>query len=136
MIARRELLSGAAFGGLLGGDTAQAGAQQDRVDLSGVVKAIDQLRATLVGERTFPEIADVRDRQKQYLRQQGKLPDFIEVGVDVWFDAYDWHVRTRQPPTVGRDPIGRYTLELMGSVLIMRPDLPSPRYIGAPYDNR
>ncbi len=139
MIARRELLSGTALGGLLGaGRAAEAGdgAPQDRMDLSGVVKALEALRATLIDTRTFSEIADVRDRQKQYLRQAGKLPDFIEVGVDVWFDVYDWHVRNLQPATIGRDAVGRYTIGLMETVLIMRPDLPSARYIGVPYDNR
>jgi hypothetical protein len=139
MIARRELLSGSALGGWLGGARAAAGADpapQDRIDLGGVVKSLEALRGELAQIRNSPEIADVREQQKQFLRQAGKLPDFIEVGVDIWFDAYDWHVRNQLPPAVGRDAAGRYTISLLDTVLIMRADLPSARFIGVPYDNR
>lgn len=139
MIRRRELLGGTVLGGLLGGTpeaNAAAGDPQDRMDFSGVVRALDELRSTLRTNRDFPEIAQVRDAQKQFLRQQGKLPDFIEVGIDIWFDAYDWHIRNQLLPTLGRDAAGRYTIALMDTVLIMRPDFPQARYVGPPFDNR
>ena len=48
---------------------------------------------------------------------------------------YDWHVRYQQPINVARNADGRYTLLLMSSLLVMRPDVQG-NYIGIPYDAR
>jgi hypothetical protein len=141
MIARRDLLGGAMLGGWLGSrpaGAAEPGAPQSRdgVDVSGIVDRLERLRQTIEAQAHFTSIEPVRDRQKEHLKLQGKLPDFIEVGVDVWFDVYDWHVRNLLTPTFGRDAAGRYTITLMETVLIMRPDFPQARYIGPPYDSR
>ena len=55
-----------------------------------------------------------------FLRTTGKFPDFIEVGIDVWQQVYDWHVRYQQPLTVGRNAEGRYTIMLMATMVVMR----------------
>jgi hypothetical protein len=81
------------------------------------------------------ELALVREAQKTFLRANGKMPDLIEVGWDMWFAAYDWHVRWQQPVNVGRDPTGRYTLLLFQTLLILRPEMPGG-YVGVPYDNK
>jgi len=64
MIARRELLGGAVLGGWLGHDAAAdaGGVAQDRLDVSSIVHALDELRSTLVESRSVPEIAQVRDQ--------------------------------------------------------------------------
>jgi hypothetical protein len=50
--------------------------------------------------------------------------------------VYDWHVRYRQPLNIGRNAEGRYTIVLMTTTVVMRPDLLAGSYIGAPYDSR
>jgi hypothetical protein len=70
----------------------------------------------------------------KFLAANGKFPDCIEVGADVWWALHDWHVRWQQPITLGRDPIGRYTILLMQTIVIMRPE--SKNAIGVPYDNK
>jgi hypothetical protein len=57
------------------------------------------------------------------------------VGGDVWFAVHDWHVRWQQPLTVGRDPLGRYTIVLNQTAVIMRPDSLA-NFVGIPYDNK
>ena len=138
MIPRRSLL---AFGGLLGvapsdGAAAAAG-EGDISDASvrEVAQAIDRLRADNVRYQNFAELGLLREQQKQFLRTHGKFPDFIEVGTDVWFTVYDWHVKHLQPMTLSRDKDGRYTIVLMFTTLIMRSDQ-MVSYIGPPFDNR
>ena len=69
----------------------------------------------------------------EYLKANNKIPDFIDVSVDVWMSVYDWHVRLQQPLTLGRDSTGRYTLMLGFTALVLRPDV-APNFISAPYD--
>jgi hypothetical protein len=83
----------------------------------------------------FVEILPIRQKQMDYLRSTNKFPDFIDVGLDVWFAVHDWHVRHLQQPALGRDANGRYTISVMGTQLVMRPDL-VPTFISAPYDSR
>jgi hypothetical protein len=107
MLARRQLLAGGALG--------------------------SALAAALEGEAA--EIAAVRDAQKTFLRANGKFPDFIDVGLDVWLAAHDWHVRWQQPLSLGRDAQGRYTVTLLGTTLVMRIDA-TANFVGIPYDGR
>jgi len=129
MLSRRDLLSGAVAGTAGGSDFGQPSerAMQD------IVKAIGDLRSALVEPHSFSEIARVRARQIEFLRAQAKFPDFMEVGVDVWFTVYDWHVRHLQPITLGRDPSGRYTIVLMTTTLILRIDA-DQNFVGVPFD--
>jgi hypothetical protein len=88
----------------------------------------------LRNERLFTELIAVREAQVRFLAANGKFPDFIEVGTDVWWALHDWHIRWQQPITLGRDAIGRYTILLMQTIVIMRPDMKDS--IGLPYDNK
>ena len=67
------------------------------------------------------------------MRANGRFPGCIEVGADVWFAVQEWHVRWQQPMSIGRDVLGRYTILLSGTIVVMRPEL-SGAFIGVPYD--
>jgi hypothetical protein len=143
MIPRRALLGIPALGGVAGlfaastvADAAPADAAEltDR-SLDPIVRAIDSLRGEVAREREFSEIKRIRDLQKEYLRVNAKLPDFIEVGTTVWFDVHDWHIRWQQPMSLARDAAGRYTIVLLHTVVILRTDL-QPTDVGIPYDAR
>jgi hypothetical protein len=103
--------------------------------LASIAKEIAGLRDELKTERQFTELGPIRDTQKTFLRSNGKFPDYIEVGPDVWFAVHDWHVRWQQPTTIGRDALGRYTIVLNQTTIVMRPDVLGS-YIGIPYDSR
>ena len=100
-----------------------------------MAEAIGELRAELRDERQFNEIAPIRTAQKTYMRSNGKLPDFIEVGSDVWFQVYDWHVRWQHPIAQSRDAQGRLTLGMNGTLVVLRPDALG-NFVGLPYDVR
>lgn len=46
---------------------------------------------------------------------------------------YDWHVGTYQPLAVSRLADGRYTLQLMQTTLVLKPDV-EDNYISTPFD--
>jgi hypothetical protein len=143
MVDRRQIMTGGVLGsvlGVLGAESAEASVQSGGGDqlergLDRVVRAVDRLRESLDGQRAFPEIAAIRDVQKTYIRANNKVPDFLDVGIDVWYNVHDWHVRWQQPLQLSRDQLGRQALTLGGTILIMRPDV-APNFIGLPYDNR
>jgi len=143
MIPRRHLLGFPALGGMLAllepreaeaAPLADAPQQLTDRSLDGLVRAIDSVRDEMRTERTFAELQRVRTAQKDHLRINAKLPDFIELGVDVWFEIYDWHIRWQQPLTLGRDAGGRYTMVLIQTLLILRSDFLAS-YVGVPFDN-
>ena len=137
---RRHLIGSGVVGGLAGlfSDRAEAGeVAQSRggADTRELVAAIEEIRDTLRAQQQFGEIAAVRDALQQFLRTNGKLPDFVEVSLERWFAVYDWHIKWQQPLTLGRDANGRYTVLLMQTAVILRTDA-LPGFVGIPYDLR
>jgi len=145
MVSRRLALRGGvlgAIGGILaGGDAraepaaAAAAAQRSDEGSDRIATAIDKLRDEVHNEQLFTEIAAVRYAQKSFLRVNLKFPDYIDVGSDVWFAVYDWHVRWQQPLTIGRDPLNRYTIVVNQTAVVLRPDSLAS-YVGIAYDNK
>jgi hypothetical protein len=137
MIDRRQLLTASGLLGSFvpGGGDAAAGQQLSPQATQDLVNAIKDIRTALAAESSFAEIAPVRSRQLDYLKANGKFPDFIDVGSDVWYAVHDWHVRLQQPLVFGRDPLLRYTLMLGFTALVLRPET-TPAFISTPYDNR
>ena len=147
MVHRRAVITGTVLGGALSaltGSVEAAGSQsaaqaqdrlvQDRL-VEEVAKAVRSVRDEIERQYTFWEIAAVRDQLRTFLRANGKFPDFIEVGSDVWQQVYDWHVRFHQPIALGRTAEGRYTILLLATSVVMRPDM-AAGFIGVGYDNR
>ena len=155
MISRRTVLSGTTVGGVLASleppaeaapEAAGMQADQSVAALAAVARAvsamnadvtqaINTLRTEFRQQTGFADIEAVRVPIRTYLRNSNKFPEYIEVGTDVWQSIYDWHVRFLQPLTITRTPEGRYTIQLMSTICIMRVELP-PNYVGVPYDNR
>ena len=142
MVNRRAMITGTALGGVLSAlaepaEAEAAGVQQvaDSRATEDVARAIQGLRDEVARQYTFWEIAAVRDQIRAFVRLNGKFPDYIDVGTDVWQQVHDWHVRFQQTATIGRLADGRYSIKLMATVVVMRPDV-APGFIGMPYDNR
>ena len=132
MLDRRELLT---LGGFLGGmGGTGAGQTSDRYALD-TVNALKAIGTAITQQQSFDAINPLRERQTTYLKANNKFPDFIDISVEVWTAVYDWHVRMQQPLVVGRDALGRYTMMLGFTALVLRPDV-APNFISTPYDNR
>ena len=134
---RRNLVGGgmlATAAALIGGAEQASAAQAD--DSGAVARAVENLRATLM--RTLavsPELDRIREQQRVFLKSNQKFPDFLEVGIDVWENVYDWHVRHQQPIVATRTADGRYVMTVMFTTLILRPDQ-AGGYIGYAFDAR
>jgi hypothetical protein len=140
MIDRRHLLTVTgllgAFAPHAGGEASPAAAQQlSPQNAQDIVNALGAIRTAIAAGPSFVEILPVRQKQLDYLKANGKFPDFIDVGSDVWYAVHDWHVRTLQPLVFGRDPVLRYTLMLGFTALVLRPEAVTT-FISTPYDNR
>lgn len=144
MVKRRDLLGGGILGGILGGmaeDSEAVQAQQQPrqqtvvEDFSGVVDAINNLEKEIARQNSFLDIAPIREVQRNFLRVNLHMPNYIEVGAGLWFTLYDWHVRWQQPLNLSRDLLGRYTISYLGTAIVLRPEMPD-QYLSAPYDER
>ena len=142
MVGRRDMLGSGLLAGLSGAfgeSPAVPPAPAAAEDTSeAAANAIDRLRA-LVERSSTPaaasaSIALIRQQQRTYIRSHDKYPDFIEVGLGVFEEVYDWHVRYQQPITAARLADGRYTIGFMFTNLILRPDQ-ALEYVGFGFDN-
>jgi hypothetical protein len=145
---RRDLISGGILGGVLGGlgDEAAEAAQAPQMpqrqqqttvieDFSGVVDAINRLEREIARQDSFVDITPIREIQRNFLRTNSHMPNYIEVGAFHWFNLYDWHIRWQQPVNVTRDLVGRYTIAYLGTMIVLRPEMPD-QFLSAPYDER
>ena len=129
-------------GSLLAGLTtlmSPAGAEAAAADQEGVSESIDQLRRTV--ERQFASVYTtkwggverIRQQQHTWMKSTQKYPDFIEIGLDVWDNLYDWHVVHQQPVNMTRTSDGRYAMTFMFTTLLLRPEQ-APDYVGFAFD--
>lgn len=137
MLTRREWLGSGVLGTVSG---EQRGGFSDEQEAR-IVAALSTLAAEAsVANRgchtgTCATLGKVRDLYTAFLRANQKFPDLLDVGVEVFYDAHDWHVRNRQPLSLSRLPDGRYAIGFMFTRLVLRVDA-SPEFIGLPYDAR
>ena len=138
MVERRAVMGGSLLASL-STLMSPAGAEAAAADLEGVSDSIDQLRRTV--ERQFANVytdkwqgvARVRQQQHTWMRSTQKYPDFIEIGLDVWDNIYDWHVVHQQPANMTRMADGRYAMLFMFTTLLLRPDQATD-YVGFAFD--
>lgn len=137
---RRHLVSGGLLAGLAGAfgfPSPATGAQQRRDESDErTAAAVDELRKVVDrGLQVSPELARIREQQRIFMRANQKFPDYIEVGIGVWENVYDWHVRHQRPVLVGRTTDGRYTMTVMETLLLLRPEQ-AETFVGFGFDSR
>ena len=139
MLGRRTLLGVSALGSLLESNVSAAGEPQASKDtdaaIDNVRKAISDLRDAVSRQVDFWELTPLQTPIRAFLKSNNKFPDNLEVGIDIWYQVYDWHIRHLQTPTLGRTADNRYTIMYMGTSIVMRTDY-LQNYVGIPYDNR
>lgn len=150
MVTRRDVVTAGALGAwsAAAGEAAAAGdgrrieaqspEQQSATAMQAMQRDLQQIRAILqdglvgpsVGQG--PVITEVRRQFGVFLRSAQKFPDYCEVGISVFTDLYDWHVRHGQPIEVSRID-NRLALRFMFTWMVMRTDQ-DPAFVGIPYD--
>jgi hypothetical protein len=98
-------------------------------DYREMTKALGEIAAFMRPYGDPPLLQNIREVQRVYLRTNQKFPEYIEIGITVWEQLYDWHIRTQQMLSVVRLPDGRYGMQALLSTFVLRPDA-QPNYVG------
>jgi hypothetical protein len=140
MLSRREVLAGGVVGSLTGSAADHSEEQEaNREGQREIQRAIRDLQHSLdtafntLSLATAPSITTLRRSFEVFLRANTKFPDFCDIGIGVFYDVYDWHIRTRQQIVVTRQQDARYTIQFMLTTLILRYEQ-EPSFIGVPFD--
>lgn len=140
MVQRRDLVGGGLVAGLTSlmatsADAAPAAADGDDETAIAVNRFREAYERQLeqVYDARWKGVTRVRQQQRTWLLATRKYPDFIEIGLDVWDNVYDWHVAYQQPLSVQRLADGRYGMAFMFTTLLLRSDL-NPDFVGYAFD--
>ena len=135
MLSRRELIAGGAVANFAGGD--RAAAQQGGSDADSVraLRAIGETLESIRSQHTIatPVFSQLRDRQRQFYRLNQRFPECIDVGIRAWESMQEWHIRHLRPLNINRAGDGRWQMDFIMSVLVLKHELPENE-IGQPYD--
>ena len=132
MLSRRELIAGGAalhMGG--GAGAAQGRSSDDGPELQAIRDVLDAMRAQYTV--ATPAVNQLRERQRQFFRLNQRFPECIDVGIRIWEQMQDWHIRHLRPLNINRGGDGRWQMDFILSVLVLKHELPEGE-IGQPYD--
>jgi hypothetical protein len=143
MISRREVVTAGVLGTLATTGTANAAeVQQDVQTLKEGFKALEDeikaLRSAIAegfhgSSMSYGNVGAVKDKIERYAKTSGKFPDYCEVGLSVYHDIYDWHVRNQQQIQIVRISEQRLAIQFMFTQLILRWENDN-NFVGTPYD--
>lgn len=142
MISRREVVTAGVLGMLASSSPAAAAELQQEVQtlkegFKSLSESIDELKTSIDqglrgNSMNYGHVSNVKGVIQKYARLSGKFPDYIDIGIDVFYDVYDWHVRQNQQIQLARISDQRIMIQFMFTQLILRWEN-DPGYIGAPY---
>lgn len=135
MLSRRELIAGGAA--ITQSRAAEAvAAQRDSGSNDGTVTELRSIRDVLVAlqnKAATPTVNQIRDRQRNFLRLNQRFPECVDVGIRVWERMQDWHIDNGRVLTIQRAGDGRWQMDFILSVLVLKHELPENE-VGQPYD--
>src|SRR5262245_35452639 len=127
MFSRRNVITGSILSSVM--TAPPASAAQRPATIQEIREALADLRRVT----PLPELVLIRERQRIHLKVNGKLPDYVDVGVQVWEHLYDWHIENRRPLTVARRTDGRVEMLVQMTAAVLHHDIGDAQ-IGIPYD--
>ena len=132
MLSRRELIAAGAGMHMAGGGAVAA--QNDDAEIKALRGDVQEIRSLLTASPVnTPTVTSLRDRQRQFFRLNQRFPECIDVGIRVWENMQDWHIRNLRPLNINRGGDGRWQMDFIMSVLVLRHELPENE-VGQPYD--
>lgn len=143
MISRREVVTAGVLGTLAttgkaeAGDMQQGEAQAIREGLNALGDKLNDLKQVVESglrgnSMNHGNVGVVKGRIEQYAKVSSKFPDYCDIGISVFTDIYDWHVRNQQQINIVR--VGeRMAIQFMFTQLILRSEN-DVNYVGTPFD--
>ena len=146
MFTRRDLVTTGAIGALSTAALASplTAAAQDSSTDARTAAALDEISRHLReielsldvahNQNTLSQgsVARIREQFSQFTRANFKFPDYCEIGLGVFYDLYDWHVKNGQPLQIARQQ-NRLTLRFMFTEMILRPEQ-DMNFVSEPFD--
>ena len=142
MISRREMVTAGVFGTLAtanstGAEQSAAETQVIKDGFKNVEDAIDDLKSStdqgLRGNSmNFGNVGNLKNTIYKYAKTSGKFPDYVDIGLDVFYDVYDWHIRHNQQIQLARVADQRVMILFMFTQCLLRWENDG-NYVGTPY---
>ena len=128
MMNRRDMLAAGLLGSLApegGGEAQDQGDVILRDGLKNLDTSIDEFKSSVEGglrgnSMNAGGVALIKNELMRYLKQSGKFPEYCDIGVSIFFDVYDWHVRNQQQIQISRLADQRMAIQFMFTQLILR----------------
>ena len=118
MLSRRELIAGGAATHMARGDAAAA---QNERELREMRDELSGIRSILTANPvSTPTIVALRERQRQFFRINQRFPECIDVGIRVWEQMQDWHIRNLRPLNINRGGDGNWQMDFILTVLVLQ----------------
>ena len=141
MMNRRDMLAAGLLGSLApegGGEAQDQGDVILRDGLKSLDTSVDEFKNTMEGSlrgnsMNFGGVAQIKNELMRYLKQSGKFPEYCDIGVAIFFDIYDWHVRNQQQIQISRLADQRMAIQFMFTQLILRWEN-AESYVSQAYD--
>ena len=143
MISRREVITASVFGSMAAGpvDAAEVQGQAETQAIKELSKTLDDKFDALLNSidqglrgnsMLFGNVGSVKTRIENYTKTSGRFPEYCDIGLSVFYDIYDWHVRHQQAISISRVTEQRVAIQFMFTHLVVRPEN-DLNYIGTPY---
>ena len=148
MISRREVVTAGVLGTLVNAGSAEHAEAQPtpsnpgeailRDGLNKIDTSVDEFKGSVDqglrgNSMNFGGVGSVKNELQRYLKTSGKFPEYVDIGVAVFFDVYDWHVRQQQQIQITRMADQRMAIQFMFTQLVLRWENDS-NYVGTPFD--
>lgn len=149
MISRRDVVTVGVLGTLATAGTAdRAEAQQAaptnpgeailREGFNKLDTSVDEFKGAVDqglrgNSMNFGTVANVKNELQRFLKTAGKFPEYCDIGVAVFFDIYDWHVRHQQQIQITRMADQRTASQFMFTQLVLRWEN-ADSYVSQAYD--
>jgi hypothetical protein len=141
MLNRRDMLAAGLFGGLAPsgeGEMQNTGEVILREGLNKLDNGVEELRGSVDqglrgNSMNFGGTAIVKQELLRYLKTSGKFPEYCDIGVNIFFDVYDWHVRNQQQIQISRLADQRMSIQFMFTQLVLRWEN-AENYVSQAYD--
>ena len=144
MISRREVVTAGVLGTLGASGNVEAAAAQGvdgqtmKEALKGVEESIDELKATMEkclagNSMDYGGVGAVKAKLQEYAKTTGRFPEYCDIGLGVFYDVYDWHVRQQQQIQISRIAEQRMAIQFMFTQLVLRWENQAS-YVGTPFD--
>jgi hypothetical protein len=144
MISRREVVTAGMLGTLATTSSAEGAALQGadelrilREGLKAIEDRLMELRSSVDqglrgSSMNFGLMGQLKQSIEKFARASGKFPEYCDVGLGVFYEVYDWHLRHNQQIQIARVSDQRIMILFMFTQLIVRWENESS-YIGVPY---